>query len=76
VVPEPWDMPGYDSKVIMAAGSFISGSSIELSADGPIREPYSVYFQGGLTWPHAKFGIMNSLQYIINDNIIDRNKFR
>ncbi|MBO5551886.1 MAG: methionine gamma-lyase family protein [Lachnospiraceae bacterium] len=74
--PEPWDMPGYDSKVIMAAGSFISGSSIELSADGPIREPYSVYFQGGLTWPHAKFGIMNSLQHIINDNIIDRNKLR
>lgn len=76
VVPEPWDMPGYDSKVIMAAGSFISGSSIELSADGPIREPYSVYFQGGLTWPHAGFGIMNSLQFLVNDGIVDRNKLR
>ncbi len=76
VIPEPWDMPGYDSKVIMAAGSFISGSSIELSADGPIREPYSVYFQGGLTWPHARFGIMNSLQFLVNDHIVDRNKLR
>lgn len=76
VVPEPWDMPGYDSKVIMASGSFVSGSSIELSADGPLREPYSVYFQGGLTWPHAKFGIMNSLQYLIRDGIVDRNKLR
>lgn len=76
VVPEPWDMPGYDSKVIMAAGSFVSGSSIELSADGPLREPYSVYFQGGLTWPHAKFGIMNSLQFLVRDGIIDRSKLR
>ena len=76
VVPEPWDMPGYDSKVIMAAGSFVSGSSIELSADGPLREPYSVYFQGGLTWPHAKFGIMNSLQFLVNDGIVDRKKLR
>ncbi len=76
VVPEPWDMPGYDSKVIMASGSFISGSSIELSADGPLREPYSVYFQGGLTWPHAKFGIMNSLQFLVRDGIIDRSKLR
>ena len=63
-------MPGYDSKVIMAAGSFISGSSIELSADGPIREPYSVYFQGGLTWPHAKYGIMNSLQILVKDKLL------
>ena len=70
VTPEAWDMPGYDSKVIMAAGSFISGSSIELSADGPLREPYSVYFQGGLTYPHAKFGIMNSLQFLVNDKIV------
>ena len=62
VTPEPWAMPGYDSDVIMAAGAFISGASIELSADGPIREPYAVYFQGGLTWPHAKFGILSSLQ--------------
>lgn len=62
VTPEPWDMPGYDSKVIMAAGAFISGSSIELSADGPLRPPYTAFFQGGLTWQHAKFGIMMSLQ--------------
>lgn len=64
VRPEPWDMPGYDSQVIMAAGAFVSGSSIELSADGPMKEPYAVYFQGGLTWEHAKFGIMMSLQKI------------
>ncbi len=62
VVPEPWAMPGYDSDVIMAAGAFVQGSSIELSADGPIKPPYSVYFQGGLTWPHGKFGILKSLQ--------------
>ena len=62
VVPEPWDMPGYDDPVIMAAGAFVQGSSIELSADGPIRPPYAVYFQGGLTWPHAKLGILKSLQ--------------
>lgn len=64
VTPEPWAMPGYDSRVIMAAGAFVQGSSIELSADGPIREPYAVYFQGGLTWPHAKLGILMSLQKI------------
>lgn len=64
VVPVPWDMPGYDSDVIMAAGAFMSGSSIELSADAPIRPPYAVYFQGGLTYPHAKYGIMMSLQRI------------
>ena len=62
VRPEPWDMPGYDSQVIMAAGAFVSGSSIELSADGPLKPPYAAYFQGGLTWPHAKFGILKSLQ--------------
>lgn len=62
VTPEPWDMPGYDSQVIMAAGAFVSGSSIELSADGPLRPPYTAFFQGGLTWNHAKFGIMMSLQ--------------
>ena len=62
VTPEPWDMPGYDSQVIMAAGAFVSGSSIELSADGPLKAPYAVYFQGGLTWQHAKFGILKSLQ--------------
>ena len=64
VTPEPWDMPGYDAQVIMAAGAFVSGSSIELSADGPIKPPYAVYFQGGLTWEHAKYGIMMSLQKI------------
>lgn len=67
---EPWDMPGYDSKVIMAAGAFVSGSSIELSADGPIKPPYAVYFQGGLTWYHAKFGILKSLQSLVDANII------
>jgi len=62
--PEPDDMPGYDSKVIMAAGTFVSGASIELSADGPLRPPYAAYFQGGLTWPHAKLGILMSLQKV------------
>ena len=70
VTPEPWDMPGYDSPVIMAAGSFVSGSSIELSADGPIKPPYAVYFQGGLTWQHGKFGIMKSLQKLVEKGII------
>lgn len=64
VSPEPWAMPGYDSDVIMAAGTFISGASIELSADGPLKEPYAVYFQGGLTFPHAKYGILNALSYL------------
>jgi len=64
VTPEPWDMPGYDAPVIMAAGAFVSGSSIELSADGPIKPPYSVFFQGGLTWEHAKFGILKALQSV------------
>ena len=63
--PLPWDMPGYNDKVIMAAGAFIQGSSIELSADGPIRPPYAVYFQGGLTWYHAKLGILLSLQKLV-----------
>ena len=66
VDPLPWDMPGYNDKVIMAAGAFIQGSSIELSADGPIRDPYAVYFQGGLTWLHAKTGILMSLQKLID----------
>ncbi|MBO5502958.1 MAG: methionine gamma-lyase family protein [Lachnospiraceae bacterium] len=69
VVPEPWDMPGYDSPVIMAAGAFVSGASIELSADGPIREPYSVFFQGGLTFPHVKFGILKTLQYMLDKGL-------
>ena len=70
VSPEPWDMPGYDSPVIMAAGAFVSGSSIELSADGPIKPPYAVYFQGGLTWPHAKMGILMSLEYMVREGIV------
>lgn len=72
VTPEPWDMPGYDSKVIMAAGAFVSGSSIELSADGPIKPPYAVYFQGGLTWQHAKFGILKSLQRLADKGIVSK----
>jgi cystathionine beta-lyase family protein involved in aluminum resistance len=70
VAPEPWDMPGYDAKVIMAAGAFVSGSSIELSADGPIKPPYAVYFQGGLTWEHAKFGIMKAFQAVFYKGLI------
>ena len=70
VTPEPWDMPGYDAPVIMAAGAFVAGSSIELSADGPIKPPYAVYFQGGLTFPHAKFGILKALQSLKNSNVI------
>ncbi len=70
VAPEPWDMPGYDAQVIMAAGAFVSGSSIELSADGPIKEPYSVFFQGGLTWPHAKLGILKTLQRLVDKGLI------
>ncbi|MCM1161672.1 MAG: methionine gamma-lyase family protein [Roseburia sp.] len=70
VTPEPWDMPGYDSPVIMAAGAFVSGSSIELSADGPIKPPYNVYFQGGLTWQHGKFGILKTLQEMKNCGLI------
>lgn len=70
VTPEPWDIPGYDCDVIMAAGAFVQGSSIELSADAPIRPPYTVFFQGGLTWHHAKFGIMMSLQKLYESGII------
>ncbi len=70
VTPEPWDMPGYDSPVIMAAGAFVSGSSIELSADGPMKPPYAVYFQGGLTFEHARFGIMKTLQNITDAGIV------
>ena len=72
VTPEPWAMPGYDSDVIMAAGAFVSGSSIELSADGPVKEPYAVYFQGGLTWYHAKFGMMKTLQTLLDDGVITK----
>ena len=70
VTPVPWAMPGYDSEVIMAAGAFIQGSSIELSADGPIRPPYAVYFQGGLTFYHAKLGILKSIQEMLDNNLI------
>lgn len=72
VTPQPWDMPGYDAKVIMAAGAFVSGSSIELSADGPIKPPYAVYFQGGLTWQHAKYGILRTIQSLIDKRILDK----
>ena len=70
VTPEPWPMPGYDSDVIMAAGAFVQGSSIELSADRPLKEPYSVFFQGGLTWYHAKLGIMMSVQKMFEKDLI------
>jgi len=70
VTPEPWDMPGYDAQVIMAAGTFVSGSSIELSADGPIKPPFAVYFQGGLTWAHAKFGILMSLEQLVRKGLV------
>ena len=69
VTPEPWAMPGYTCDVIMAAGAFVQGSSIELSADAPIKPPYAVYFQGGLTWYHSKFGIMMSLQKLYENNL-------
>lgn len=70
VTPEPWDMPGYDDPVVMAAGAFVQGSSIELSADGPIREPYIVYFQGGLTYEHSKFGVIKAAQEMLNAGLI------
>ncbi|MCD8156310.1 MAG: methionine gamma-lyase family protein [Clostridiales bacterium] len=70
-MPEPWDMPGYDSQVIMAAGAFVQGSSIELSADAPIRPPYAAYFQGGLTWHHAKLGILMSVQKLAEAGLIN-----
>ncbi len=71
VTPEPWAMPGYDSDVIMAAGAFVQGSSIELSADGPLKPPYAVYFQGGLTWYHAKLGILMSLQKLYEQKLVN-----
>lgn len=70
VTPVADDMPGYESKVVMAAGAFVQGASIELSADGPMREPYNVYFQGGITWPHVKAGIMNTIQKLKDAGII------
>lgn len=71
VTPEPWAMPGYDSDVIMAAGAFVQGSSIELSADGPLKPPYAVYFQGGLTWYHAKLGILMSLEKLNEQKLVN-----
>ena len=71
VTPEPWAMPGYDCDVIRAAGAFVQGSSIELSADGPVKPPYAVYFQGGLTWYHAKLGILMSLQKLYERNLVN-----
>lgn len=70
VKPEPWDMPGYEDKVVMAAGAFVQGSSIELSADAPIRPPYVVYFQGGLTYEHSKFGVIKALQALADKNLV------
>ena len=70
VTPEPWAMPGYGSDVIMAAGAFVQGATSELSADGPVREPYAIYFQGGLTWYHAKLGILMSLQKMLDAGLI------
>lgn len=70
VKPVPWDMPGYDDQVIMAAGAFVSGASIELSADGPLREPYTAYFQGGLTFPHVKYGILLGLQKLYDSKLV------
>ena len=73
VTPEPWDMPGYDCQIIMAAGAFISGSSIELSADAPIRPPYAVFYQGALTWPHAKCGVLVALNTMVRDGLCHGN---
>ena len=70
VTPIPWAMPGYDSDVIMAAGAVVQGSSIERSADGPIKPPYAVYFQGGLTWPHGRLGILMSLEYLVRESVV------
>lgn len=71
ISPEPWEMPGYDNKVIMAAGGFIEGSSIELSADGPMKEPYFAYYQGGLTYEHCKLGVYRSLNNLLEGNLIE-----
>ncbi len=76
VTPIPWDMPGYDDQVIMAAGAFVQGSSIELSADGPIREPYIVYFQGGLTYEHSKFGVIKAVQSLLDEGLVSLQSIR
>ncbi|SCJ81014.1 methionine gamma-lyase [uncultured Eubacterium sp.] len=71
VTPLPWEMPGYESEVVMAAGAFVQGSSIELSADAPIREPYNVYFQGGLTYEHSKFGVLKSVNQLYKKGLLE-----
>jgi cystathionine beta-lyase family protein involved in aluminum resistance len=71
VVPEPWDMPGYEHPVIMAAGTFIQGGSLELSADAPIREPYIAYMQGGLTYSHVKFGVLTAIQHLVDRKLLN-----
>lgn len=71
VTPEPWDMPGYSDRVVMASGAFVQGSSIELSADAPLREPYIAYFQGGLTYDHSSFGIIKSLNELLSNGLIE-----
>ena len=73
VTPEPWKMPGYEDEVIMAAGAFTMGASIELSADGPMREPYSAWLQGGLTWPSGKTGAILAAQSLLEAGLIPRN---
>lgn len=70
VTPIPWDMPGYESEVIMAAGAFVQGSSIELSADAPVREPYNVYFQGGLTYEHSRFGVLKAVNQMYQKGLL------
>ena len=76
VNPEPSDMPGYDAQVVMAAGDFVSGSSIELSADGPLKPPYTIFFQGGLTWQHGKIGILKSLQALMEKGVVSEGMIR
>jgi cystathionine beta-lyase family protein involved in aluminum resistance len=72
VKPEPWAMPGYEDEIIMAAGAFVQGSSIELSADGPLRPPYNAYFQGGLSYEHAKFGVIMAVQRLLEKGLLDQ----
>ena len=66
-LPEPWDMPGYDEQVVMAAGTFVAGASIELSCDGPLREPFIAYMQGGLTYAHGKIALAEALKRMIRN---------
>ena len=73
VSPEPWDMPGYSDQVVMAAGAFVQGSSIELSADAPLREPYIAYFQGGLTYEHSRYGVIKSVDTLMKKGLLPQN---